>query len=202
MFRAAASIAIIWTTTVVAVVAGAGMLVARTEAYPEGAPPGFSGGFGEQSCHACHFHAEPNSGPGRVTIAGAPERYVRGERYTMTVTLARPGMKVAGFQFTARAKDGGAQAGTLAPAQGEDERIGVDAQSNIQYANQRKTGTAPAAADTARWTLVWTAPQTNVPVTFHVAANAADGDGTAEGDYVYTTVVESTPSVLPRVRDQ
>ena len=194
--RAAAGITIVWMAwmmTMTVVVAGSGVLTGRSETYPEGAPPGFSGGFGEQSCHACHFHAEPNSGPGRVTIAGVPERYVAGERYTLTVTLTRPGMKLGGFQLTARAKDGGAAAGTLASAEGAKEHIGIDVQSNIQYVNQRQKGTAPASADTARWTLVWTAPQSSVPVSFHVAANAADGDGTAEGDEVYTTVVESTP---------
>ena len=196
------TIAIVWTTTIVVVFAGSGTLAARAETYPEGAPPGFSGGFGEQSCHACHFHAEPNSGTGRVTIAGVPERYVLGERYTITVTLSRPGMKAAGFQLAARATDGGAQAGTLASAEGENERIRIDVQGSIQYANQQKKGTAPAAADTASWAILWTAPQTNLPVTFHVAANAADGDGTAEGDYVHTTVVESTPSARPRLRSQ
>ena len=29
---------------------------------------------------------------------------------------------------------------------------------------------------------------------FHVAANAADGDGTADGDHIHTTVVESAPA--------
>jgi hypothetical protein len=43
---------------------------AAPASYAEGAPPGFSGGFGEQTCHACHFHAEVNAGRGRVTLAG------------------------------------------------------------------------------------------------------------------------------------
>ena len=49
------------TTLAAAVVATTVRLVA-SHAYAEGAPPGFSGGFKEDSCHACHFHAEPNSG--------------------------------------------------------------------------------------------------------------------------------------------
>ena len=51
------------TTLAAAVVATTVRLVA-SHAYAEGAPPGFSGGFKEDSCHACHFHAEPNSGAG------------------------------------------------------------------------------------------------------------------------------------------
>lgn len=161
--------------------------------YADGAPAGFSGGFNEESCHACHFHQDLNSGPGRVTIAGLPARVVAGERYALTVTLTRPEMRLAGFQLTARFKDGGAQAGTLAPAPGEEARVGIDVSRDVQYANQRKPGSLPAGSDTATWSLVWTAPQTSDPIVFHVAANAADADNTAEGDDVYTTAVEVVP---------
>ena len=188
-----ASVVILWMTTLAGVM-GRAALDARTVAYPEGAPPGFSGGLGEQSCHACHFHAEPNAEGGRLTLAGVPERYVPGERYSITVTLAKPGMKVAGFQLATRAKEGGTQAGTLEPGPGESARIGIDTQGAIQYANQRSKGTHVESPSGATWTVVWTAPTTNVPVAIHVAANAADGDGTAEGDYVYTaSAVSSSP---------
>jgi hypothetical protein len=161
--------------------------------YAEGAPPGFSGGFREQSCHACHFHAEVNSGSGRVTIADVPERFVAGERYAITITLARPGMTLGGFQLTARFTDGGAQAGTLAPAAGEEARIGVEVHDGVQYAGQRRLGAALVAPDTARWALVWTAPEAGAPVAFHVAATAANADESVDGDHVHTAVVESGP---------
>lgn len=167
---------------------------ADTAAYAEGAPQGFSGGFGEQSCHACHFHGEIDSGPRRVALAGVPEHFVPGERYPLTITLPRPGMKLGGFQLTARFKDDGRQAGTLAPAPDAEERIAVEAQGEVQYAGHRRNGTALAAPDTARWSLVWTAPKAVRPIVFHVAATAADGDGTVEGDFVETAVVETTPS--------
>lgn len=166
-------------------------------AYAEGAPPGFSGGFNEQSCHACHFHGEVDSGPERVAIAGVPERFVAGEAYRLTVTLRRPDMKLAGFQLTARFKDDGAQAGALAVTPGDDARVKVETQGDVQYANQRKEGTALAEAYTARWSVLWTAPDApdaSRTVVFHVAANAGDGDGTAEGDYVETATVETMPS--------
>ena len=162
----------------------------RVSGYADGAPPGFSGGFNEESCHACHFHRDLNSGPGRVTLAGLPARVLAGERYRLTITLTRPEMRLAGFQLTARFKDGGTQAGTLAPAPGEEPRVGIDVSRDVQYANQRKAGASPAASDTATWSLVWIAPQTSAPIVFHVAANAADADNTAEGDYVHTAAVE------------
>ena len=161
--------------------------------YAEAAPAGFSGGFGEASCHACHFDAEPDAGAGRLTIAGVPDRYTPGARYPVTVTLNRPGMKLGGFQLTARFKTDGAQAGSLALEGTERERVRIDVQSDVQYANQRRAGTSLASSGTAAWTLIWTAPPDRGPVVFHVAANAADGDETAEGDHVHTAAVESAP---------
>lgn len=160
-------------------------------AYADGAPAGFSGGFAEDSCHACHFHAEVNSGPGKLTIAGVPDRFAAGRTYLLTITLARPGMALAGFQLTARTKESGTQAGTLAPAPGEQERVGIATQGGIQYAGQRRRGTALVSADTARWTVEWTAPASTASVVFHAAANAADNDESAQGDYVHTAVAET-----------
>ena len=103
-------------------------VVVAPHAYAEGAPPGFSGGFKEESCHACHFHEELNAGGGRVTIEGVPASFEAGQRYTLSVTLTRAGMKRTGFQLATRLKDTGAQAGTLAPGPGEGERVTVDTQ--------------------------------------------------------------------------
>ena len=169
-------------------------LVASHASYAEGAPPGFSGGFKEESCHACHFHSEPNSGPGRVAIEGVPARFTAGERYTLIVTLTQAGMKRAGFQLTSRFKDTGAQAGTLGPAPDDRDRIGIDIQGGVQYAGQRKEGASVTAGDTVRWTIQWTAPDGGGPVAFSVAANAADGNESADGDFVYTTTAESASS--------
>jgi len=164
-----------------------------SHAYADGAPPGFSGGFKEESCHACHFHAEPNTAPGGVTIEGVPARFAPGERYTLTITLRRPGMKLAGFQLAVRFADTGGQAGSLAPAAGDGGRVGVDVQGDVQYAGQKKAGTTVGESDAARWTIEWTAPARGGPVTFHVSANAADGNDSADGDYVYTASAGSGP---------
>jgi hypothetical protein len=179
------------STVLAATLLATSMRLVASHAYAEGAPPGFSGGFKEESCHACHFHAEPNAAGGRVTIDGVPARYVPGERYTLTVTLTRTGMKRAGFQLAARFKESGAQAGTLARGPAEGERVGVDTQSGIQYAGQKKEGASVGAAPETRWTVEWIAPTRGGPVLFHVSANAADGNESADGDYVYTATGES-----------
>ena len=170
----------------------AGPATSPAAAYADGAPPGFSGGFGESSCDACHFESAVNAPPGRVTLTGIPERYASGQAYPITIALSRPGMMLGGFQFAARFENGGGQAGTVAPGPGDGKRIKVEA-GTIQYANQRQAGTDLAEPGTATWTVVWTAPATAGAVLFHVAANAADKDDAARGDYVYTAVATSRP---------
>jgi hypothetical protein len=168
--------------------------LAPSHGYAEGAPPGFSGGFTEQSCDACHFHAAPNTGPGRLAIEGVPDRFVAGESYRVTISLTQPGMKLAGFQLTARFKDDGSQAGALAKASSSDARVGIDTESDVQYAGQRREGAAMVTPEGSRWTVIWTAPSATRTVVFHLAANAANGDERADGDYVYTNARE----ILPR----
>jgi hypothetical protein len=106
--------------------------------------------------------------------------------------LRRAGMMLAGFQLSARLKDGGAQAGTLAPGPGEGERVAIASQAGVQYAGQSKAGASVGGPDLARWTIEWLAPDRGGPVVFHVAANAADGNDSADGDFVYTAIAEST----------
>jgi hypothetical protein len=165
--------------------------ITPASAYADGAPSGFTGGFGEQACDACHFEASVNSQPGQLTLAGIPPRYVPGERYTVSVTLSRAGMKIGGFQLAARFQDGGAQAGTLEPGPEEAERVKVETASNVQYAGQRQRGTRLTKADVGQWTVVWIAPSAGGTVAFHAAGNAADGDEAARGDYVYTAIAQS-----------
>ena len=50
------------------------------------------------------------------------------------------------------------------------------------------TGTGNATADSHTFSFVWTAPTTGTStVTFYASGNAADGDGSTSGDYIYTT---------------
>ena len=69
-----------------------------------------------------------------------PDRFVAGESYRVTISLTQPGMKLAGFQLTARFKDDGSQAGTLAKDSSSDARVGIETQSGVQYAGQRREG--------------------------------------------------------------
>jgi hypothetical protein len=168
-----------------------------SHAYAEGAPPGFTGGFTEQSCDACHFHAAPNAGPGNLAIEGVPEQFEAGQPYRVTIALTQPGIKLAGFQLAARFKDDGTQAGSVAKESDTDARVGIESSSGVQYAGQRRDGATVSTPNESRWTVIWAAPSSPRTVVFHVAANGANGDERADGDYVYTLSLETSGSKVP-----
>lgn len=147
--------------------------------YPDPPPPAHTGGFGEPTCHACHFDGPLNAPEGTFRVTGVPDRYTAGARYALTVSLTHPQMQRGGFQLAAR-RANGTQAGHFPPADG----LTVDTAVGIAYV---RPTTIPWAADTSRWTFTWTAPDTTAgPVAFHAAANAANGDDSDFGDFIYT----------------
>lgn len=178
---------------------GSGLEVAEAQAhgtpaaslvYRDGPPAGFSGGFGEDHCQACHSGDKVNASPGSLTIS-VPQRYSPGKTYAVTITLKRPGMAIGGFQLTARFEAGGAQAGTLALADGQQDRVNVLTDRGVQYAYHLRPGSQLTAAGVVRWTLRWTAPAGSRAVLFNAAANAANGDDSQSGDFVYTSRTRS-----------
>jgi hypothetical protein len=182
------------TTLAAALFATSMRLVASHEPrYAEGAPPGFSGGFREDSCQACHFFENLNAPPGRLTIEGVPATFAAGERYTLTITLTRDGMKRAGFQLAARFKDQGAQAGSFEPGRNESDRVKIESAAGVQYAGQKLPGSTVGEGDVVRWIVEWIAPAGGAEVIFNVAANAADGDERTAGDFVYTATFTAAP---------
>ena len=135
------------------------------------------------TCSECHGSAAANSGPGSVTIT-TPASYVGGSSNSISVRVSDPNQRRWGFELSARTA-GGQQAGTLLPNDGTTQ---VKSLGGIQYIEHTN---APSTSVGAGFTFsfTWTAPNTSVgPVTFYVAGNAANGNGTADGgDRIYTS---------------
>ena len=166
--------------------------------YADQPLPQHTGGFGEETCHTCHF-AEPLNAPGgTLTLEGVPPAYTPDTTYRLTVRLEKPGMRRGGFQLAGRFADGaaaGQQAGTLRPVDAERAAVTPAGSTAVQYAHHTLDGTALAHPDAAAWTLEWTPPDTaRGPVVFHAAANAANDDASAFGDFVYTQQTQSRPA--------
>jgi len=155
-----------------------------------GPEPGYTGGPGELgTCVACHdtFHTE-NVGPGTINLTGDPIGgvYEPGRQYTLTVTVAQSKRQRFGFQITA-IDTSNRRAGTLASLGGDTQVLSETGFGGRQYIEHTELGTLPNAANSRVWQIRWTAPDADIgPVIFYMAGNAANGDQTNQGDYIYT----------------
>lgn len=163
--------------------------------YPDNPPPAHTGGFGEPTCHQCHFENDLNAPGGVLSVRGLEKGYVSGETRSIEVRLSRPDMQLAGFQLTIRFANG-QQAGTLSPV---NERVTVDITDQVEYIRHTKEGTRPLTSDSTGWKLKWVPPASTEPVMVHLAANAANGDASEFGDSIYLLEqkVESSLNLEP-----
>lgn len=154
--------------------------------FRDGPPAQVTGGFGGDSCIACHSGNALNDGAGQLTLQGFPERYTPGATYDLELTLSRPpAIAAAGFQLAVRLADS-RQAGTIQVPANDQARVALLDERGVQYAHHRRAEPAPPAAETVRWKLSWTAPEEAGEIFVHAAAVAGDGDESQTGDYVYT----------------
>ena len=158
-------------------------------AYEDGAPPGHSGGHGEAHCGVCHSDNDVNPGEGKLEIEGLPDSFSAGTLYRLSLVIAHPELRSAGFQLAAR-DEGGATAGQLSSSDPDVEEVASGDQSYLQHRHPvRDSGT-----HRVRWRFTWRAPEIESTVTFDVAANSANDDSSALGDQILLTSVTITPS--------
>jgi hypothetical protein len=164
----------------------AAMVGAAGVRYLDGPPPRMTGGFGEANCSFCHFDNPVDDGAGEVRVTGFPERYEPGRTYRVVVEVWRPGLTAGGFQVAVRyapgAADAGKQAGEL---RATDSHVAVRPADSVSYVQH--TPDQPKVRDGAmRWEFDWTAPvRAGDGLVLHAAGNAANGDNSEFGDYIY-----------------
>ena len=158
------------------------LIAANLFSNPEGAPINTSGAPNESTCaqSGCHVGTLNPSNGGSVSIklTGDSATYTPGVQYEMNVTVALSGKSVFGFSFTAK-NPGLSNTGTL--TNGGNTAVQVIAKYATHTVNG-KTGSGSKS-----WKFKWTAPATNVGmVTLYACGNAANGNGSATGDFIYT----------------
>lgn len=174
-------------------VVGAGLIATAggETMFSSGPQDGRSGAPGEGLCTDCHS-GTANSGSGSVSITGVPAGYSLNTTYSLTVTLSDPTQQRWGFELTAidAAGDG---AGAFTVTDAVNTQLSDNAAPARDYMKQTSTGTYAGTGGSASWQFDWTAPATDVgTVTFYVAGNAANNNGSTSGDLVYTASEEST----------
>jgi len=120
-------------------------------------------------------------------MTGLPTQWTPGQTYALTLLIGRPGAVKFGFEASVVVDLTNAQAGTLTPG---SNRVQVVTAGGIQFAEQTAVAVTTGPFD-GIFSFVWTAPSDPGigNVRFDIAACAANGDGAASGDYVYTQQV-------------
>ncbi|MBI1746263.1 MAG: hypothetical protein HYR55_06710 [Acidobacteria bacterium] len=172
-----------------------------TYASQDGPIDRVTGDFGEQNCTFCHSDFPVDSGRdqgGTFDILDVPPQYTPGQTYTIRVSLGQPLQKKWGFELAARFVEDGAQAGGITVTNLDQMQLSTDPDTGVQYLKQTYTGTFDGTLDgPVEWSFDWTAPDSGT-VRFGAAGNAADGDNSRFGDYIYTTTQETSPAASAR----
>ena len=175
-------------------------------AFSVGPDPRHTGAPGDQTCarSGCHTGTAVNGGGGRVELQlPGGLTYVPGQkqRIAVVITDGNATTRNYGFQATARlgSNEANGQAGTFSLV-GRDVILCVDGRERTgascpSTAALEFISHGDASNRTGRFEFDWTAPATDVgPVKIYFAGNAANGNGAATGDRIYTANVTLTPA--------
>jgi uncharacterized protein (TIGR03437 family) len=163
-----------------------------------------------RACTVCHTTSALNSGAGSVKILlQSGPVYIPGVKQRVTVQVADPVQQRWGFELTARLNSNLANgpAGDLTPVDNFTQVICEDTgpkpcSSGPQFITHTAAGTRIGTKGGATFQFDWTPPPSNAgSVTLYAAGNAANGDGTPNGDLIYTSSVQLNPAtpVAPTV---
>jgi cytochrome c553 len=181
---AMATAAMLTAATTAALAASAGPQPASTGA------PAIGAEAAEGTCVQCHnsFVVNPDA-DGVLTLEGVPDRYEPGKTYTLTMRLTHKDSTRLrwGFQMTAIAMKDGAGAGAFVTTDAATTQVLESMSGTRTYIEHSYGGTGIGQGGGLAWSFAWTAPKSDVgAVGFFAAANAANADGSNQGDRIYT----------------
>jgi hypothetical protein len=154
--------------------------------YSGGPPNALTGAPGEGTCANCHGNL--NTGDGRITV-NAPSSFSPGDTVTLSVKVLQEGQSRWGFELTVL-DDTHAPIGNLVIVEPARTQLSLDGGTGRQYVKHTALGTDPGTPDESPgWTVDWASPDAPLgAVTFYIAGNAANGNGSSSGDFIYTNV--------------
>jgi uncharacterized protein (TIGR03118 family) len=159
-----------------------------------------TGGPGDNplACTACHTGTALNGGAGsvKITLAGAAT-YTAGVKQHIQVTVSDPDQMRWGFQLSARLNSdpSNGRAGDLLPGSDGFTQIRCDSgnfgtckDGEVQFIEHTQAGTRNGTKTGATFDFDWMPPSAGSgAVTFYVAGNGANGNGSPSGDHIYTS---------------
>jgi uncharacterized protein (TIGR03437 family) len=178
-------------------------LIHAYEYGPDAGAAGVPGENGSCSQSGCHTGTAVNAGGGSVTVTFPSNlTYTPGATQHLVVTIDDSKERRWGFELTARLdSDVTKTAGSFSPT---DKRTQLMCSSRdlvqqlnfnttcpanlpLEYIEHTLAGYSAIQANPGKYEFDWNPPATDVgSVTIYVAANAANGDLTQNGDHIYT----------------
>ncbi|MBI2470048.1 MAG: hypothetical protein HYV59_02225 [Planctomycetes bacterium] len=170
-------------------------------AYSGGPPDGRTGSPADSllTCNdiGCHNNYALNSGSAAFSIS-APTAYTPGESLSIAISFNNSSTAKHGFELSALDTNNN-HVGSFSSVEGDGNTQTTDG----DYIKHTSAGSSQSG--NASWNVNWTAPADGEGVvTFYAAGNEANGDGTNQGDYIYTTTAQAsgaatTPTTTPTV---
>jgi len=161
------------------------------------APPSGYTGVNGYSCANCHGGFPTNSAGGGVVITGLPTgSYIPGQSYPISVTISHGASNRARWGFALAAKNAlGQTAGTFTTTNPNTTIIG-----STEIGHNSAVVTSPSSSYTYTG-MSWTAPlnptANDLNLKFYSVGVAANSNGGSSGDYVYTSLINSSFTILP-----
>ena len=178
-------------------------LTTNTISKEDGAP--VAGGHGNtgspwdaQSCARVGCHPGSSTAISDAISSDIPATgYVAGQTYTITVSLAEAGRTTYGFQVSPHDNSGNLLGTLVVTDAGQTKLVGSG-----NYVTHRSTGVS-SPTESKEWSFDWEAPAAGTgDVTFFGGFNAANGNGMAGGDLLFTssmTVSEDGTSSIDEI---
>lgn len=133
---------------------------------------------GGKTCATCHSGP---SGTGNLQISGTTD-YEPGKTYTFTVSVNDESSSTFGFQAIALNNSESSIGKLTASATNGTKIYNQSGNEYIEHSKPSNVGT---------FTFDWTAPENDEgDITLYAAGNAANGDGTISGDFIYSSSIK------------
>jgi len=157
---------------------------------------GYTGANGN-TCANCHGGFPTNAAGGGVTVTGLPTgSYIPGQTYPISVTIGHGASNRARWGFALAARNAlGVAAGTFTTTNPNTRIIGS---AEIGHNSAVVTSLSSSYTYTG---MSWTAPTNpsanDLNLKFYSVGVAANSNGGSSGDYVYTSLINGSFTVLP-----
>ena len=180
----------------IAVASTSSFMMRAHPTFSSQAPNGYTGAVMGQNCTNCHGGASLNTAGGSVSTTGLPNTgYTAGAQYNFTLTTTHGVANRFRWGFAISAKNSaGNDVGSFSTTN-PDAIVGG---GELSHSNPPIQSTASASF--TQTNLSWTAPATPGPndqvITFYYMGNAANGNGSSSGDFIYAGTATSS-LVLP-----